>query len=443
MMEIILRGEKPMTKNEQILEYIKNLKIGTKISVRQIAQVMNVSEGTAYKAIKDAEMEQYVSTIPRIGTIRVARVEKSSRDKVTFSDVVNIVEGQLIAGYEGIHENVNKFVIGAMALKDIEKYISKGDLLIVGNRDDVHRLALDCGCGILITGGFSCKEEIKRMAQIKKLPVISTSYDTFTTTTLLHRSIHERLIEKEILLVQDILPHNLYYLNPDQTVQDMKKYIHKIGHSRYPVVDDNLDVVGIITTRDIAGADERELIANCMTPNPITAQANTPVAYISHVMIWEGIEMVPITNGRKLIGVVTRQDVIKGLQHIRTQAHMGEPFEDMLVNQCKVEETERGIKLMGQITPLMLNELGIASAGVIVMLMSTAGSIAIKKQKQLDSVIDSFMIYYIKPLQLESKVEVYADVISMGRKFYKVDVTVYHKQEVVSKAMMSAKILKK
>ena len=44
-----------MTKHEQILDYIESLSIGSKISVRKIAKFLNVSEGTAYRAIEDAD----------------------------------------------------------------------------------------------------------------------------------------------------------------------------------------------------------------------------------------------------------------------------------------------------------------------------------------------------------------------------------------------------
>ena len=43
------------TKHEKILQYIESLPVGDKISVRQIAKEMQVSEGTAYRAIKEAE----------------------------------------------------------------------------------------------------------------------------------------------------------------------------------------------------------------------------------------------------------------------------------------------------------------------------------------------------------------------------------------------------
>ena len=54
------------TKHEQILDYIANLAVGKKISVRSIAKHLKVSEGTAYRAIKEAENTGFVSTIARV-----------------------------------------------------------------------------------------------------------------------------------------------------------------------------------------------------------------------------------------------------------------------------------------------------------------------------------------------------------------------------------------
>jgi len=45
------------TKHEQIVKYIESLPVGSKISVRQVAKVLHVSEGTAYRAIKEAEAQ--------------------------------------------------------------------------------------------------------------------------------------------------------------------------------------------------------------------------------------------------------------------------------------------------------------------------------------------------------------------------------------------------
>ena len=52
------------TKHEKILQYIESLPVGDKISVRQIAKEMQVSEGTAYRAIK--EITEYLPTAEQI-----------------------------------------------------------------------------------------------------------------------------------------------------------------------------------------------------------------------------------------------------------------------------------------------------------------------------------------------------------------------------------------
>ena len=60
-----------MAKVHLVVNHIKNLEIGRKISVRSIAQELGISEGTAYKAIKECEEEGYLKTLPRAGTVRV------------------------------------------------------------------------------------------------------------------------------------------------------------------------------------------------------------------------------------------------------------------------------------------------------------------------------------------------------------------------------------
>src|ERR1700730_12441003 len=102
------------TKHEQITKYIESLAVGTKLSVRQIAQDLDVSEGTAYRAIKEAENIGLVSTNRRIGTIRMEKKEEPVIDKLTFAEIVNVVEGVILGGSSGIHKSLNKFVIGAM-----------------------------------------------------------------------------------------------------------------------------------------------------------------------------------------------------------------------------------------------------------------------------------------------------------------------------------------
>ena len=101
-----------------------------------------------------------------------------------------------------------------MKLEAMMRYTEAGNLLIVGNRSQAHELALKAGAAVLITGGFDTEEDVKKLADELEMPIISTSYDTFTVATMINRAIYDQLIKKEIILVEDILTplQNTVYL---------------------------------------------------------------------------------------------------------------------------------------------------------------------------------------------------------------------------------------
>ncbi|MFS0865259.1 DRTGG domain-containing protein [Fredinandcohnia sp. 179-A 10B2 NHS] len=434
------------TKHEQILQYIDTLPIGEKISVRQIAKDMKVSEGTAYRAIKEAENKGYVSTIERVGTIRIERKKKENIEKLTFAEVVNIVDGQVLGGKAGLHKTLNKFVIGAMKLEAMMRYTGAGNLLIVGNRTKAHEYALNAGAAVLITGGFDTEDDVKKLADELQLPIISSSYDTFTVATMINRAIYDQLIKKEIVLVEDILTSKdeTVCLHLSDTVEKWYQYNAETGHGRYPVIDGNSKVVGMVTSKDIMGHDHGALIEKVMTKSPMTVNEKTSVASVSHMMVWEGIEVLPVVDqGNRLQGIISRQDVLKALQMIGRQPQVGETIDDIVTNQFEdiTPDSKSEITYQCEVTPQMTNYLGTISYGVFTTIVTEAANRVLKSYKKGDLVIENITIYFIKPVQIETLLEIRPKVLEVGRKFAKVDVEVYNDGVVVGKAMMMAQLL--
>ncbi|KKK38348.1 hypothetical protein WQ57_09165 [Mesobacillus campisalis] len=434
------------TKHEQILQYIDDLPIGEKISVRQIAKAMNVSEGTAYRAIKDAENKGYVSTIERVGTIRIERKKKENIEKLTYAEVVNIVDGQVLGGRSGLHKTLNKFVIGAMKLEAMMRYTGAGNLLIVGNRDKAHEQALRAGAAVLVTGGFDTEEHVKKLADELQLPIISSSYDTFTVATMINRAIYDQLIKKEIILVEDILTPlaETAYLTTDHKVSDWYRLKEETNHSRFPVVDRNTKVQGMVTSKDIMGDDMETPIEKIMTKQPMTVSEKTSVASSAHMMVWEGIEVLPVVDdANKLQGMISRQDVLKALQMIQRQPQVGETLDDTVTSQLVVS---RG-KLKDEstfrctITPQMTNHLGTISYGVFTTLVTEAANRVLRGYKKGDLVVENMTIYFIKPVQIDRVLEIYPRILEVGRKFGKMDVEVHSEGVLVGKAMMVCQLI--
>ncbi|EWG10520.1 CBS domain-containing protein [Cytobacillus firmus] len=434
------------TKHEQILQYIDELPIGEKISVRQIAKALAVSEGTAYRAIKDAENKGYVSTIERVGTIRIERKKKENIEKLTFAEVVNIVDGQVLGGRAGLHKTLNKFVIGAMKLEAMMRYTDAGNLLIVGNRTQAHELALKAGAAVLITGGFDTEDHVKKLADDLQMPVISSSYDTFTVATMINRAIYDQLIKKEIVLVEDILTplQEAIFLKTTDTIADWLTYNRETGHSRFPVVDNNFKVQGVVTSKDIMGHDKEMLIEKIMTKNPMTVGGKTSVASSSHMMVWEGIELLPVVDeANKLEGIVSRQDVLKALQMIQRQPQVGETIDDIVTSQLVMTRGKaKGDDVYRcEVTPQMTNHLGTISYGVFTTIVSEAANRVLRSYKKGDLVVENMTVYFIKPVQIDSMLEIYPKVLEVGRKFGKVDVEVFNEGVLVGKAMMMCQLI--
>jgi predicted transcriptional regulator len=434
------------TKHEQILQHIDELPIGEKISVRQIAKAMNVSEGTAYRAIKDAENKGYVSTIERVGTIRIERKKKENIEKLTFAEVVNIVDGQVLGGRAGLHKTLNKFVIGAMKLEAMMRYTEAGNLLIVGNRTKAHELALKAGAAVLITGGFDSEDHVKKLADELQMPVISTSYDTFTVATMINRAIYDQLIKKEIILVEDILTplSETRYLQTTDKASQWHEFNQETMHSRYPVVDQNMKIQGIVTAKDIVGHSPETPIEKTMTKNPMSVSGKTSVASAAHMMVWEGIELLPVADdSNKLEGIISRQDVLKALQMIQRQPQVGETLDDIVTNQMILlrGKTKGEDVFSCEVTPQMTNHIGTISYGVFTTLVSEAANRILRGYKKGDLVVENMTIYFLKPVQMESVLEIYPKVLEVGRKFGKVDVEVFNEGILVGKAMMMCQLI--
>jgi predicted transcriptional regulator len=433
------------TKHEKILQYIESLPVGDKISVRQIAKEMQVSEGTAYRAIKEAENRRLVSSIERVGTIRIEKKKKENIERLTYAEIVNIIDGQVLGGKTALHKTLTKFVIGAMKLDDMMRYTDAGSLLIVGNRTQAHEYALKAGAAVLITGGFDTTDENKHLADELELPIISTSYDTFTVATMINRAIYDQLIKKDILLIEDIyVPiEETAVLKNTHTIAEFHKENQRTSHGGFPVVTQQNKLIGIITSKDVIGKEESEPIDKVMTKNPIAASMKTSVASAGHRMIWEGIDLLPVIDDEgHLKGVISRQDVLKALQHAQRQPQHGETIDDLVKNEMRVLGDE-DITVEFTVTPQMTNQFGAISYGAFTTLLSEVGAFALKRRKRGEAVMENMTIYFIKPVQMESVLTVQPQILDMSRKFVKMDFEVYSGSLLVGKALMTFQLLER
>ena len=435
------------SKHQQIIRYIESLPVGEKISVRSIAKNMEMSEGTAYRAIKEAENVGIVSTIERVGTIRIERKTKDNLEKLSFGEIIKIIEGEVFGGREGLDKILNRFVIGAMTLDAMTRYIQPESLVIIGNREDAQLLALNQGAAVLITGGFQATPQLIQKADELKIPLMGTTYDTFTVASLINRAMTDQLIKKKIMIVADIYNDfdNTNYLKMDQTVKDYRLLSETTGNSRFPVVNHSNRLIGVVSAKDILGKSDNLIIERIMTKNPSVSKLHASVASVAHSMIWNGLEMLPVVqDNMELLGIISRRDVMKAMQLAQRQPQVGNTFEDDVSENLEViEVAPTNARFSFTVTPQMTNNLGMLSFGVLCEVVSVASKEFIHRSQRRNTVIEQLEMHYLKMIPIESKIAIQIQTLDNGRKVSKIDISVLLENSVVAKAIMSNQLMER
>ena len=425
------------SKHQKILEYIKSLPIGSKISVRQVAKELKVSEGTAYRAIKESENRGFVSSIERVGTVRIQKKERDNVEKLSYSEIVNIVSGQLIAGRGGVHEIVQDFAIGAMDSEQVGQHIRKGTLLIIGNRPKIIEMSLEKGCAILVTGGYVPNDSIRALADSKNLPLIITPHDTFSVTHLI-------TIKRDIITVESIYINveKLYTINLNNTVKDWYELQLKAGHTRYPVVNEYGKLVGIVTARDVFLQEKDALIKEVMERKVETTTLETPISSVANTMLSEGYELIPVIDSKNtLLGVVTRKIVINSLL-------TNNRFQDGNNNDTFDEIMRKGIVpradgLQVKVIPQMLDQFGTFSSSALLSIIDESIHITSYNYNRSEVLMQNTTLYFLKSVPLDRTITTKVNILDIGRKTAKFDVEVYDKTELVAKAMVTCQVFQR
>lgn len=103
------------------------------------------------------------------------------------------------------------------------------------------------------------------------------------------------------------------------SVRDIAVQLVGNGISGMPVVEPDGKVLGVITEADlvksvVAGKPLEALTAkDIMSKDPITVDVKTPVQELAKVLVDKGIVRVPVTEHGKLVGIVSRSDVIRSI----------------------------------------------------------------------------------------------------------------------------------
>ena len=424
-----------MSKHQEILDYLEALPIGKRVSVRSISNHLQVSDGTAYRAIKEAENRGLVETRPRSGTVRIEKKVQVRLDKLTFAEIAEITESEVISGHEGLERVFSKFYIGAMTIENITRYLTKGDLLIVGDREDIQLLALEHNNAILVTGGFQVSDRVKELSRLKRFPVMVTTYDTFTVATMINQALSNVRIKTDIKTVAQVYTRreDYNYMTPEMTVRDFQNLVKRTNLVRFPILSEADKVIGIVTMRDVSNQQPKTMRKAIMT-KPTVTRLETSLATVAQKMIFEDFDIIPVVDEEKhYLGVITRRQVLEELQdNNRGNLHT---FSDQMI--AKLNQGKDAFRF--GVEPTMVDNSGNRTQGVLAEMVKEVVYRIMEKQEQNGLVIEEMMFYFLQAAQIDDKVTITPSIIAETRRRAHLDLMVTHGNHTVCKSVVVVK----
>jgi len=157
-------------------------------------------------------------------------------------------------------------------------------------------------------------------------------HDRAASATLHHTTIAQvkarllDLLEREVqprVTAATLMSYPVRTITTDTPLDEAAKLMLRYGHSGLTVTQDGR-VVGVISRRDVDRAQHHGLghapVRGYMTRNVVTLSPSTPLPEIERIMIEHDIGRLPVIDDGRLVGIVTRSDILRALHGERYAA---------------------------------------------------------------------------------------------------------------------------
>ena len=146
-----------------------------------------------------------------------------------------------------------------------------------------------------------------------------------------------------MLKAKDIMTRDVITVKSDTTIEELAKILRKHRISGTPVVDDEMNVVGLVTENDLISKNKRLHIPTVFrlfdafipvgtskleveikkmaaltvdeicTRDVVTVDEETPMEDIATIMTEKKIHLLPVITEGKIVGIIGKKDMIRGI----------------------------------------------------------------------------------------------------------------------------------
>ncbi len=181
--------------------------------------------------------------------IRESRQTSTLKEAPTYvSAVVTVLEGELVVGED--RQLSGRVWVHSMDVGS-PSGISVGDVVVIGNRADAQRLAIELGAALLVTSNSSMPSDaVLGLARKQGTAVVVSPLDTYVSGRMITLAAPcSALMEKDPLTV-----------TTDYLVADVSEQIKDIHYGAAVAIDAQRRPVGLITRSDLVAPARRRVV---------------------------------------------------------------------------------------------------------------------------------------------------------------------------------------
>ncbi len=172
--------------------------------------------------------------------------------KTPLKNIIRTIDGELITGDEERIVDDGKVALATANLDLINAFISKNDIVILGNRYEAQLCAIENEAGCLIVcDGVKVSRTIKKMAEDNNCAILTTPMDTYTVVRMINQSMPVSYFMKKDKLVT---------FETEDYIGDIQSVMLKKRYRDFPIVDKKGKFAGMISRRTLIDMNTKKMI---------------------------------------------------------------------------------------------------------------------------------------------------------------------------------------
>jgi manganese-dependent inorganic pyrophosphatase len=182
--------------------------------------------------------------------VRESRVASSFKDSpVSVGAMLEVLEGELLVGED--RESEGQLWVISMGVDSMGKSMKEGDVVVVGDRPEAQRRAIELGAGVLVvSNGVRPEEEVLQMAGERGTAVVLSPLDSYVTSRLIQLSVPSWEIMSERPLT----------VHPDDFITDITEQVMEVHYRAAIAVDENMVPIGVVTRTNLLNPKPRRVL---------------------------------------------------------------------------------------------------------------------------------------------------------------------------------------